>query len=334
MYSEGISTLKKYELHQAFKKSGKNYLMDIYYEESQMNKWRDSCLRGQENLKVKFDKYEKECPQARAVLQEKKLSTNMNSEMVKNRDFYQTVEQIVAEKEPLIISLISTVYEDLQTIHTHLNAFCSPDPNPEKIKAAQNFFLNIDGLKNKLKMHDEYLTQTEEYSKEIEILIADLTNLILKNMTSIVSLHKEVQAIKKDTKNFISMERIKNFQECVARVQKDFNYLKNPALLPKAYEQSLLEIKRRRRYRKNLDEDIQRLTQAIKDEDNLRQQFMNEYGKVLPSEFIPQFRDKIMSLKLEGASKEYELPEIEDFDDEGNDRVLASGAGSKNSPGV
>lgn len=42
---------------------------------------------------------------------------------------------------------------------------------------------------------------------------------------------------------------------------------------------------------------------------------MTEYGKILPSEFIPQFRDTMMSIKLEGSGREYELPEIEDAED-------------------
>jgi len=32
------------------RREGKNTLMDFYYEEAQMNKWRDSCVRGQESL--------------------------------------------------------------------------------------------------------------------------------------------------------------------------------------------------------------------------------------------------------------------------------------------
>ena len=54
------------------------------------------------------------------------------------------------------------------------------------------------------------------------------------------------------------------------------------------------------------------MKQTLEDEANMRSQFMNEFGKVLPSEFIPQFRDTLMTVKLEGNSKEYELPEIED----------------------
>lgn len=62
------------------------------------------------------------------------------------------------------------------------------------------------------------------------------------------------------------MELLKNLSDGLARMQKDFAYLKNPSYLPKAYEMSLLEIKRRRKFRKNLDEDFKRMKQNIEDE--------------------------------------------------------------------
>ena len=37
---------------------------------------------------------------------------------------------------------------------------------------------------------------------------------------------------------------------------------------------------------------------------------MNEFGKLLPSEFIPQLRELAPSMKIEGGMKDYELPDI------------------------
>jgi len=34
--------------------------MDFYYDEAQMNKWRDSCKRTEESLKNKVDKFDKD----------------------------------------------------------------------------------------------------------------------------------------------------------------------------------------------------------------------------------------------------------------------------------
>ena len=53
---------------------------------------------------------------------------------------------------------------------------------------------------------------------------------------------------------------------------------------------------------------------------------MNDFGKILPSEFVPQLRDTPPSLKFEGCAKDYELPEIDLEDD------LDSGPSFSSSP--
>ncbi len=39
--------------------------MDFYYDEAQMNKWRDSCIKGQESLRNKVDRFDKESASAK-----------------------------------------------------------------------------------------------------------------------------------------------------------------------------------------------------------------------------------------------------------------------------
>lgn len=85
--------------------------------------------------------------------------------------------------------------------------------------------------------------------------------------------------------------------------------------MPRAYEQSLIEVRRRKRFRKTLDEEYKRLKDYIDSEKKSRGTFMNEFGKILPSDYIPQLRDPTPILNLEGPNKDYELPDIEDIDD-------------------
>ncbi len=37
---------------------------------------------------------------------------------------------------------------------------------------------------------------------------------------------------------------------------------------------------------------------------------MNDYGRLLPAEFIPQLREVTPTIRIEGGMKDYELPEI------------------------
>ena len=57
--------------------------------------------------------------------------------------------------------------------------------------------------------------------------------------------------------------------------------------MPRAYEKSLIEVQRRKKFRKIVDEESIKIKNLIKKEKDSRLLFMNEVGKVLPSEFIP-----------------------------------------------
>lgn len=126
--------------------------MDFYYDEAQMNKWRDSCKKGNENIKKKVDSFEKESAAIRSRYPSSPVSY-LTFDEKKCKDLQKRLEAIVHEKEPLIISIISTVYEDLKEIHKQLGVFCAVDPKPDEVRYAQQFFMNADKLKLKLRTH-------------------------------------------------------------------------------------------------------------------------------------------------------------------------------------
>lgn len=88
-----------------------------------------------------------------------------------------------------------------------------------------------------------------------------------------------------------TFESMKGVNDSIARVDKDFAYLTHPSKLPRAYEKAVLEVARRRKFRRLIDEECTRIKKAIGREKDARNMFMNEYGRLLPSEFIPQLRD-------------------------------------------
>ena len=58
----------------------------------------------------------------------------------------------------------------------------------------------------------------------------------------------------------------------------------------------------------------------------MRNMFMNEYGRLLPSEFFPNLREQTASIKIEGGMKDYDLPEInEDLAGSVFDTLLGGG---------
>jgi hypothetical protein len=73
----------------------------------------------------------------------------------------------------------------------------------------------------------------------------------------------------------------------INKSDKDFIYLKNPSILPSAYEKAIEEIKRRRWFRKVLDEKYLKLNEHCLRERKLREIFIKEFGKYLPTDFVP-----------------------------------------------
>jgi hypothetical protein len=53
----------------------------------------------------------------------------------------------------------------------------------------------------------------------------------------------------------------------------------------------MIEIARRRKFRRLIDEECNRIKKAVRKEQESRNLFMSEYGRLLPSEFIPQLRE-------------------------------------------
>ena len=116
-YDEGLGELKRYEVHPGLRRDGKNNLMDFYYDEAQMNKWRDSCLRSQESLRSKVEKFDREVTSAKQKYGTMSPTSSFQMDEPACKELFRRLESAVSEKEPLIISIISTVYEDLKEIH-------------------------------------------------------------------------------------------------------------------------------------------------------------------------------------------------------------------------
>jgi len=61
-----------------------------------------------------------------------------------------------------------------------------------------------------------------------------------------------------------------------------------------------------------VDENFSKLSTFIGKEKEQRNKFINDIGKILPQDFIPQLREIPPSIRLDGGNKDYDLPEIED----------------------
>lgn len=78
----------------------------------------------------------------------------------------------------------------------------------------------------------------------------------------------EPSQIRSDIKasGVITFETLKALNDNIARLDKDFAYLMHPSKLPRAYEKAMIEIARRRKFRRLIDEECNRVKKAVKKE--------------------------------------------------------------------
>lgn len=87
-------------------------------------------------------------------------------------------------------------------------------------------------------------------------------------------------------------------------------YLKKPSILPRAYEASLVEMKRRQIFRRGIDSYVAKLKKIIELEKDRRKSFVNSQVQYLPSHFWPELKEMPPHLSLDGHAKEYEFPDF------------------------
>lgn len=133
MYREGIESLKHHKLHPKLQNDAQKCLMDIYYKEEQMNSFRDSLKRQYDKLRLKVDAH-----LAKVGAGSDARSSNVlfdEAQLKHLRTLLQ--EEFEDGKEPLIVSVVHSVHQTLQQMHTHLATLADVEAaSQSSVKAA------------------------------------------------------------------------------------------------------------------------------------------------------------------------------------------------------
>jgi hypothetical protein len=127
--------------------------------------------------------------------------------------------------------------------------------------------MNLDFLKGKLKAHQDLASSMEDHCKELEVILTQIKDVQLKQAMIIAKIDGDSAQTRSEIKAAgVSFENIKALNDALARVDKDFAYLLHPSKLPRSYEKALIEVARRRKYRRLIDEEYTRIKKAVKKE--------------------------------------------------------------------
>ncbi len=279
-FEESIERLKKTELHPSMKNEKQKVLMDVYYSESHMRNWSETCTRSEESLFEKIDKLEQSLnafqqqsgPETARPPETKPTATTTSAE---SKELISHLENFLNEKEPLIISMLSTLADDLRSFHGLMKLEGLAAVTEEKLNA----------LQDKCKTHKELIDLMKEHQKELDGLLRAFVKTKLSNARNIGLILRDTEGPRNQLRAIINGEAKKALTDIVNKVKADFVFLLNPGLFPGAYVESLKEIVRRSAINNLLAREAKKLSKIIEHEQAQRQSFVDAYGKLLPGNF-------------------------------------------------
>jgi len=289
-FEEDIEKLKKIELHPCLKLEKHKTLMDVYYTESHMRDWSKACKRSEEKLFDKVNEVEQGIIKIQQQVTKTKLSPSIKpvTDLNESKELVSHLENFINEKEPLILSMLATLCDDLKNFREALDTEGVSNITKDRIE------MFVD----KEKSHKELVELMKEHQKELDGLLKALIKTKISNAKSIGSLLKEIDPLLTQLNNLLGEELKKGLKESLKKIKADFEFLLNPGLFPEAYKESLKEIIRRSKVNELLENEGRKLMRIIEKEQVQRQTFIDKLGKLLPNNFFSHLKNVEVSISI------------------------------------
>ena len=334
-YMENIDKLKKTELPTSFikyitKKKKNNdikYLIDIYYKESDMNIWRDNCLDKQNVLFNKIKIKDK-------ILQKEKIQINKDNNALllplKNTwNFYlNEYDKLYQERSGQLLSFLNEINNDFNSFNNLLS---------QMKEIFESKLLNSNpNYSNTIKESCQKIIAFKEKYSDMNKLTS-LQNFIQPFNDYVIKMNNSIESISKKINDyFMAVRTVKNILEkltdkfsvylqALKNIEEDFQFLKTPGHFINSYENTLLELKRRKSFNSDMQEELNIIKALINNENYLRKKFMEDNKKYLTPDFIKLFKleNKIFfNLDFQNNNEHFDLsiifPEVNHKNNENN----------------
>jgi len=299
-FEEGINNLSKIELHEALKSEKHKFLIDIYYNTDAMYKWKNSCLESQNTVK---NKIEKSGDLIKSIKEKLWSERDKTQQLIKTQiqNNHESREVLSQGNEASMASLVKKSFEEYQSLRETLEGY-------EETK--KETITNSKWASGDLKEWEE---ADKMFTKNLEKIDRGLDQINKAKMcieAPLIIFYNNIMRFVSDL-NMLSLEKMKKLNEDVEKLEKDFSYLLNPSHLPGAYNAALVEVSRRREFHTIFDRKYKELKGFVDTELDKRLRFLAQFGKILPSDFIPQLKNKAPLLVVENADTDADLPAID-----------------------
>ena len=328
-YNDSILQLKTTEIHPEIikmlnkKNNSCKYLMDIYYNEKDMNNWRNNCI-GKENLILeKINEKEKIINNYRNQIKNEKNSyiTPLKNEW---NSYVNEYEKLLKEKSPKLHSIITDLGNDFSTFKTKLINMDEIFSN-DLYNSNQKYINSINDDCNIIRQLNEKYSDIS-YLKNLQISLEPLLEFTNKMINSVenfsIKINELFNKLREIQSNLeILIEKINNYSIGLDQIVKDFKSLLTPDNFLKSYFKSLKEIKRKIIFNYRILNELDELKTIISQENYTREIFLKENKNNLTPDLIKVFKiENPAILKIDFTNETLNLPNI--FSDKEKDEMI------------
>ncbi len=320
LFNESIEKLKITEIHKKMQTSNKKYLIDLYYDENKMTTWKEQCLKDSSHI---FDSIKEKTG---IFFNESNKIMNENSNtipLIKNEisslsnefdnkfneyenkpisifnelsnDFLEFKKSLITIVDILTVKVIDNE-DNKNLIEINDKNFDEACNNIKNLKIKYNSFNILTNLQNESDQINDLTSKMRKGLEDFSLKINKIFITFLEIENNLLTINQKFIHLKK---------RILNLNETFIQIQ-------NPSYFPKAYQASVEEIKRRITFNNSLNNDLNLLKKQIKNENENRKIFIQNYGKYLPLEFFPclKFTEVNLSYEIQNGNELSQLPDL------------------------
>ena len=289
---EGLDNLKKQELHPLLQTNEKKYLIDIYFDEKDMQIKKEENIKNEEKIikstKEKSSLYINETEKfikekAKAI---KEIQNEMNNI---SQEYDSGLNKLVNEPNKMHEYLMQDfayfkhslliIFDFLGSNNNNENGNNNTS-SAQDIKAFEDSCEQISSLKNK---YNDFSSLNQ-----LQTTLEPMNQIYLKMRKSFESLSLKINKVFNtlfsiyNTINELS-EKFSVIKQKTINLEKCFIQLQNPSKFPTAYEHALEEIKRRIIFNSKIKKFFLNIETLVKNETDLRKNFKDKYGIYLPN---------------------------------------------------
>eukprot|EP01114_Cavostelium_apophysatum_P006313 TRINITY_DN1756_c0_g1_i1.p1 TRINITY_DN1756_c0_g1~~TRINITY_DN1756_c0_g1_i1.p1 ORF type:complete len:1369 (+),score=514.64 TRINITY_DN1756_c0_g1_i1:270-4376(+) len=299
-FEDDMKKLREIRIHHSLNASGMNTLMDVV-PEVKLRKWAEECANEHSHMKNRVNELEKQF----AALKE---TLDMENRRQPDVDFKSLQQQLKKAEE-----MKADLALRLQVFSTDYNIAAAKLQEATSGDRRQSIGNLTEGFQELKQKHLNYISVMMEYDKALRNVAASIAASKTRLSRYVHDHLRMIAALQSKTRDLAN--KIVVYHEAVVRQNNAFQQLVWVQQMPKAYQSSLEEVIRRRRFGKKVTTLAAKISETLtkmRDEEVARRKvFLDNHGRYIPKYLIPGLNENVPPFEVLVPAFDGALPPVD-----------------------